>query len=76
MTLFAFLLYCTVGEVDFWAHEWLRHGTCSSLDQLGYFLSVFHASAITDPAAALRHAGLLPSNLRPYTLQQVHANWD
>jgi len=40
-------------------------------DQLGYFLSVFKASAAVDPAAAFRAVGLLPSNLQPYTLQQV-----
>lgn len=40
-------------------------------DQLSYFLAVFRASAAADPAAALRAAGLFPSNLQPYTLKQA-----
>lgn len=40
-------------------------------DQLAYFLSLFKASSIVDPAATFRGLGMFPSNLQPYTLQQV-----
>jgi ribonuclease I len=59
------------GDQQLWDHEWLRHGTCTNMSQLEYFLAVFRASSVTDPAAALRVAGIRPSNTKPYTLQTV-----
>lgn len=62
------------GDQQFWGHEWLRHGTCSNMAQLEYFMAVFRASSVSDPAAALRAAGIRPSNSKPYTLQQVRSS--
>ncbi|WIA17366.1 hypothetical protein OEZ85_014227 [Tetradesmus obliquus] len=65
------LRFDTAGDQQLWAHEWLRHGTCSNMSQLEYFMAVFRASAAADPAAALRAAGIRPSNSKPYTQQAI-----
>lgn len=57
----------------FWSHEWSRHGTCSGLDQLSYFLAVYRASAMVDPYKALLTAGIIPSSTKPYKLSEIKA---
>jgi ribonuclease T2 len=34
-------------HVEFWQHEWSKHGTCSGLDQRTYFLSALRSSLST-----------------------------
>ena len=59
-------------QTSFWFHEWGKHGTCSNLDQLSYFMAAYHASALhnKDVLSALTASKIIPSNTKPYTLLQ------
>ncbi|RHY95277.1 hypothetical protein DYB26_004198, partial [Aphanomyces astaci] len=43
---------------SFWGHEWSRHGTCSGLDQVGFFQSAIDKiKAQGTPAFVTQHVG-------------------
>ena len=50
------------GFSDFWSHEWMKHGTCSGLDQEAYFKT------------ALEHVVLTPELVREKYGHQVTKN--
>ncbi|KAL8142345.1 hypothetical protein V2J09_015377 [Rumex salicifolius] len=66
-------LACPSGDgIDFWTHEWEKHGTCSEsvLDQHGYFKSALDLKNQINPLQALANAGIEP-NGRSYSLPSI-----
>ncbi|GAX84702.1 hypothetical protein CEUSTIGMA_g12124.t1 [Chlamydomonas eustigma] len=57
----------------FWGHEWSKHGTCSNLDQLSYFMKAFQASMKNGLKDIMAAGGITPSNTKQYTVAQVQA---
>lgn len=66
-------LACPSGSgVDFWSHEWEKHGTCSEsvLDQHGYFQKALSLKQQVNLLTALTSAGIRP-NGQSYSLSSI-----
>lgn len=48
-----------------------RHGTCSGLDQLSYFMTVYQASLNNNLMSTLAAGQVTPSNIKQYRMDQV-----
>ena len=48
-----------------------RHGTCSGLDQLSYFMTIYQASLNNNLMATLAAGQVTPSNSKQYRIDQV-----
>ena len=48
-----------------------RHGTCSGLDQLSYFMTIYQASLNNNLMATLAAGQVTPSNSKQYRVDQV-----
>ena len=48
-----------------------RHGTCSGLDQLSYFMTIYQASLNNNLMATLAAGQITPSNSKQYRVDQV-----
>ncbi|KAI5679857.1 hypothetical protein M9H77_01084 [Catharanthus roseus] len=62
---------CHGGRGTFWAHEWEKHGTCSSSvvrDEHGYFLTALNVYFKYNVTQVLNEAGYVPSNSEKYPL--------
>ncbi|KAI3418254.1 Ribonuclease T(2) [Psidium guajava] len=62
---------CHGGKGSFWAHEWEKHGTCSSpvlRDEYNYFLTALNVYFKYNITKVLNDAGYLPSNTEKYPL--------
>jgi len=59
--------------MDFWSHEWSRHGTCSGMPQHAYFRAALDLKARLDLTGALLDAGIVPSDEAAYCLGRVRA---
>jgi ribonuclease T2 len=46
---------------QFWSHEWLKHGTCSQMDQLSYFKTTLDIKSRLNILGALSQTGIVPS---------------
>ena len=57
--------------MDFWSHEWSRHGTCSGMPQHAYFRAALDLKARLDLTGALLDAGIVPSDEAEYCLGRV-----
>ncbi|KAL6627525.1 hypothetical protein ACP70R_031251 [Stipagrostis hirtigluma subsp. patula] len=66
-------LSCKKGAtyMDFWSHEWRKHGTCSGFDQHGYFEASLALKARHNLTAILAGAGIVPSDEATYHLSGV-----
>ncbi|KAL6847784.1 hypothetical protein ACP4OV_021912 [Aristida adscensionis] len=66
-------LSCKKGatSMDFWSHEWRKHGTCSGLDQHGYFAAALELRARHNLTGILAGAGIVPSDEAAYFLSGV-----
>lgn len=62
------------GDVGFWRHEWLRHGTCAGGDmaknETAYFATALALNDKLPLLPALKDAGIVPSNTvsRPHSV--------
>ena len=62
------------GDVNFWRHEWLRHGTCAggsmSVNETAYFATALALNDRLPLLPALEDAGIRPSNTvaRPHSV--------
>ena len=62
------------GDVGFWRHEWLRHGTCAggsmSVNETAYFATALALNGRLPLLPALEEAGIRPSNTvaRPHSV--------
>ncbi|KAH7306326.1 hypothetical protein KP509_22G006700 [Ceratopteris richardii] len=64
-------LACPTGDGQaFWSHEWKKHGTCSGLDQRGYFESALNLRESIDLLSALQNLGIQADG-GSYTLKAV-----
>ncbi|KAM7251261.1 hypothetical protein ACFE04_023144 [Oxalis oulophora] len=66
-------LACPSGDgIQFWSHEWEKHGTCSesALDQHGYFEAALGFKSQTNLLKALTSAGINPDG-SSYTINQI-----
>jgi len=66
------------GSASFWAHEWMKHGTCSSdvtslQSELGFFKTTLALRQARDVRAALDKASIVPSSGRSYSKSVVAA---
>ncbi|KAL3724997.1 hypothetical protein ACJRO7_030069 [Eucalyptus globulus] len=62
---------CHGGKGSFWAHEWEKHGTCSSpvvRDEYNYFLTALNVYFKYNVTGVLNDAGYVPSNTEKYPL--------
>uniref|UniRef100_A0A2P2LN14 Uncharacterized protein n=1 Tax=Rhizophora mucronata TaxID=61149 RepID=A0A2P2LN14_RHIMU len=62
---------CFGGRGSFWAHEWEKHGTCSSpvvQDEYNYFLTTLNVYFKYNVTRVLYEAGYVPSNTEKYPL--------
>ncbi|GMP90096.1 hypothetical protein CsSME_00041375 [Camellia sinensis var. sinensis] len=62
---------CHGGKGLFWAHEWEKHGTCSSpviRDEYNYFLTTLNVYFKYNVTNVLNEAGYVPSNSEKYPL--------
>ncbi|XP_015892989.1 ribonuclease 2 isoform X2 [Ziziphus jujuba] len=62
---------CHGGKGSFWAHEWEKHGTCSSPvvhDEYSYFLTTLNVYFKHNVTSVLKEAGYVPSNKEKYPL--------
>jgi len=59
----------------FWAHEWTKHGTCTTVfnSQLDFFNGTLALRQKFDAIPALAQAGIYPSNTKGFTLQAFKA---
>ncbi|XP_031259045.1 ribonuclease 2 [Pistacia vera] len=60
---------CYSGKGSFWAHEWEKHGTCSSPvtgDEYSYFLTTLNVYFKYNVTKVLNEAGYFPSNTEKY----------
>ncbi|OEL17085.1 Ribonuclease 1 [Dichanthelium oligosanthes] len=64
-------LSCKNTAMDFWSHEWEKHGTCSGFDQHGYFQQSLARKARHNLTAILPCAGIVPSDGATYHLSSV-----
>ncbi|KAM3364550.1 hypothetical protein ACQJBY_014728 [Aegilops geniculata] len=65
-------LACKGGKsIEFWTHEWEKHGTCSNLDQHGYFATALGFKARHNLTGILAGAGILPSDSETYFLSSI-----
>ncbi|KAK4752588.1 hypothetical protein SAY87_021386 [Trapa incisa] len=65
---------CHGGKGSFWAHEWEKHGTCSSPvvgDEYNYFLTTLNVYFKYNVTRVLFDAGYVPSNTEKYPLGGV-----
>lgn len=58
-------------NMDFWGHEWQKHGTCSAFDQHRYFQRSLELKAAHNLTAILADAGIVPSDSATYFLSGV-----
>ncbi|CAD6241806.1 unnamed protein product [Miscanthus lutarioriparius] len=58
-------------NMDFWGHEWQKHGTCSAFDQHRYFQRSLELKAAHNLTAVLAEAGIVPSDSATYFLSAV-----
>ncbi|MCO5587672.1 hypothetical protein L7F22_041623 [Adiantum nelumboides] len=64
-------LACPSGDGEkFWEHEWEKHGTCSGLDERGYFEATLALRKSIDLLAALQSAGI-EANDGSYALEDI-----
>lgn len=62
---------CHGGRGSFWAHEWEKHGTCSSpvaRDEYNYFLTTLNVYFKYNITEVLNEAGYTPSNSEKYPI--------
>lgn len=62
---------CHGGKGSFWAHEWEKHGTCSSpvvRDEYSYFITTLNVYFKYNVTNVLYEAGYVPSNTEKYPL--------
>uniref|UniRef100_A0A2C9UVD8 Uncharacterized protein n=1 Tax=Manihot esculenta TaxID=3983 RepID=A0A2C9UVD8_MANES len=62
---------CHGTKGSFWAHEWEKHGTCSSPvvhDEYSYFVTVLNLFFKYNVTKVLNEAGYIPSNTEKYPL--------
>ncbi|KAL5062378.1 hypothetical protein RYX36_024115 [Vicia faba] len=62
---------CSGGKGSFWAHEWEKHGTCSSPvfdNEYDYFLTTLNVYFKYNVTQVLNEAGYVPSNTEKYPL--------
>nr|AFK35006.1 unknown [Lotus japonicus] len=62
---------CQGGKGTFWAHEWEKHGTCSSpvfRNEYDYFLATLNIYFKYNVTTVLNEAGYVPSNTEKYPL--------
>ncbi|XP_062081461.1 ribonuclease 2-like [Humulus lupulus] len=62
---------CDGGEGSFWAHEWEKHGTCSSpvvWDEYSYFLTTLNLYFKYNVTRILNEEGYVASNTEKYPL--------
>lgn len=65
-------LACKSGKsFEFWSYEWKKHGTCSGLDQHGYFSTALGFKAQHNLTAILAGAGILPTDEKTYFLSSI-----
>ncbi|KAE8812335.1 aleurone ribonuclease [Hordeum vulgare] len=65
-------LACKGGKsFEFWTHEWEKHGTCSNLDQHGYFATALGFKARHNLTSILADAGIVPSDTETYFLSSI-----
>ncbi|EFJ09665.1 hypothetical protein SELMODRAFT_270532 [Selaginella moellendorffii] len=57
-------------SVEFWEHEWEKHGTCAFRDEHQYFERSLALREQVDPLGYLASAGIRPNN-RLYSLQSI-----
>ncbi|XP_039045387.1 ribonuclease 2-like [Hibiscus syriacus] len=65
---------CFSGKGIFWAHEWEKHGTCSSpviQDEYTFFLTALNVYFKYNVTKILNEAGYVPSNSERYPLGGV-----
>jgi len=58
-------------NMDFWGHEWQKHGTCSAFDQHRYSQRPLELKAAHNLTAVLAEAGIVPSDSATYFLSAV-----
>ncbi|KNA22870.1 hypothetical protein SOVF_029790 [Spinacia oleracea] len=56
--------------IQFWAHEWEKHGTCSALDQHAYFQTTLDLKNQVNLLQSLTSAGIEP-NGNTYSLESI-----
>ncbi|KAF0906875.1 hypothetical protein E2562_013267 [Oryza meyeriana var. granulata] len=65
-------LSCKSGRsMEFWSYEWKKHGTCSGMDQHGYFAAALELKKRHSLAAILADAGIVPSDEESYFLSSI-----
>uniref|UniRef100_A0A0D3GTV4 Uncharacterized protein n=1 Tax=Oryza barthii TaxID=65489 RepID=A0A0D3GTV4_9ORYZ len=58
-------------NLEFWSHEWRRHGTCSKLGQHRYFKAALKLAKLHSLSKILAGAGIVPSNQNTYTFREI-----
>ncbi|KAL2903915.1 Ribonuclease 1 [Bienertia sinuspersici] len=56
--------------MSFWSHEWVKHGTCSALDQHSYFQTTLDLKNQANLLQSLTSAGIKP-NGESYSLESI-----
>ncbi|CAN4081307.1 unnamed protein product [Withania somnifera] len=57
--------------VRFWSHEWLKHGTCSTLSQRAYFQTALDFKNKSNLLQNLKNAGIHPRNGEHYGVESI-----
>uniref|UniRef100_A0A0E0EER9 Uncharacterized protein n=1 Tax=Oryza meridionalis TaxID=40149 RepID=A0A0E0EER9_9ORYZ len=59
-------------NLEFWSHEWKKHGTCSKLTQYGYFEAALKLEKLTNNLTKiLADRGVGPSDVNTYTFRKI-----
>lgn len=72
-----FSYYDPSNSRSFWAHEWLKHGTCSKnvpslRGELNYFGKTVDIAKRTPVLETLKRANIIPANGKPYNSLDVY----
>lgn len=57
--------------LKFWSHEWLKHGTCSALNQHAYFQTALDFKTKSNLLQNLNNAGIKPRNGEHYSVESI-----
>eukprot|EP01110_Echinostelium_bisporum_P002747 TRINITY_DN1681_c0_g1_i1.p1 TRINITY_DN1681_c0_g1~~TRINITY_DN1681_c0_g1_i1.p1 ORF type:complete len:225 (+),score=61.29 TRINITY_DN1681_c0_g1_i1:41-676(+) len=58
-------------DASLWQHEWEKHGTCSTFDEVTFFQNVLKLYPQFDIINALAASKIIPSSAARYTLAQI-----
>ena len=61
--------YFSTNYTQFWEHEWMKHGTCSNMQQFDFFRLTLDIYARNDLEAILINAGI--SHGKPYHINDI-----